>query len=74
MARPSHHRGTPATIVARFNMEVNRVLRDPDVIAKLALQGTTAAGGTPEEFRTLIATEIRNWKDTALKANIKTAK
>ena len=37
-------------------------------------QGTTAAGGTPDEFRKLIATEIRNWKETAQKANIQPAK
>jgi len=46
-------------------------LRDPDLIAKLAQQGTTSAGGTPEEFRSLIASEIRNWKETAQRAGIK---
>ena len=66
--------GTPKEIVARLNAEVNKILRDPDVVAKLATQGTTAAGGTPDEFRTLIATEIRNWKETAQKANIQPAK
>ena len=65
--------GTPKDIVARINAEVNRVLREPDVAAKLALQGTTAAGGTPEEFRALIASEIRSWKEVAQKANIKAA-
>jgi tripartite-type tricarboxylate transporter receptor subunit TctC len=64
--------GTPKEIVAKINVEVNRVLREPDVAAKLALQGTTAAGGTPAAFKALIATEIRNWKDVAQKANFKT--
>jgi tripartite-type tricarboxylate transporter receptor subunit TctC len=63
--------GTPKEIVAKINVEVNRVLREPDVAAKLALQGTTAAGGTPEAFKALIAAEIRNWKDVAQKANFK---
>jgi len=63
--------GTPKDIVAKINAEVNRALREPDVVAKLALQGTTAAGGTPEEFRTLIANELRDWKSIAQKANIK---
>ena len=66
--------GTPKEIVGRLNAEVNKILRDPDVVAKLANQGTTAAGGTPDEFRKLIATEIRNWKETAQKANIQPAK
>ena len=65
--------GTPKDIVQKINAEVNRVLREPDVVAKLALQGTTAAGGTPEAFRALIATEIRNWKEVAQKADIKAA-
>jgi tripartite-type tricarboxylate transporter receptor subunit TctC len=63
--------GTSDDIVAKINLEVNRALRDPDLVAKLALQGTTAAGGTPQEFKTLILDEIRNWKDTAQKAGIK---
>ena len=59
--------------MARLNAEVNRILSDPDVVAKLANQGTTAAGGTAEDFRTLIRTEMRNWKEIAQKANIKPA-
>jgi tripartite-type tricarboxylate transporter receptor subunit TctC len=65
--------GTPKDIVARINAEVNRALREPDMTAKLALQGTTAAGGSAEEFKALIADEIRNWRDVAQKANIKAA-
>jgi tripartite-type tricarboxylate transporter receptor subunit TctC len=64
-------RGTPKDIVQKINQAVNRALQDPDLIAKLAAQGTTAAGSTPDEFKTLIANEIRNWKETAAKAGIK---
>jgi len=64
-------RGTPREIVAKINTAVNNALKDPELIAKLAAQGTTAAGGTPDEFKTLIATEIRNWKQTAAKAGIR---
>jgi len=62
--------GTPKDIVAKINTEVNRALRDPELTAKLAQQGTTAAGSTPDEFRKLIVTEIKNWKDTAQRAGI----
>ena len=51
--------GTPKDIVAKINAEVTRALRDPDLMRKLAGQGTTAAGGTPEELRALIAAELR---------------
>jgi len=63
--------GTPKEIIERINKEVNRALFHPDLIQKLAQQGTTAVGGTPEEFRSLISTEIKNWGETARQAGIK---
>jgi tripartite-type tricarboxylate transporter receptor subunit TctC len=63
--------GTPKEIVDRLNAEVNRAIRDPDMIAKLAAQGVSPAGGTPAEFQALISTEIRNWTETARAASIK---
>jgi len=67
-------RGTPSPIVAKINAAVNAALKEPDLIAKLAAQGTTPAGSTSDEFRVLLANEIRNWKETAAKAGIKTGK
>lgn len=64
-------KGTPKDVVQKINTEVNKALRDPDLIGKLAQQGTAAAGGTAEEFRALIATEIKNWKETAERAGLK---
>jgi tripartite-type tricarboxylate transporter receptor subunit TctC len=64
-------RGTPREVVTKINTAVNNALKDPELTAKLAAQGTAAAGSTPDEFKTLIATEIRNWKQTAAKAGIK---
>jgi tripartite-type tricarboxylate transporter receptor subunit TctC len=64
--------GTPSEIVRKLNSEVNRALRQPEVASRLAQQGTMPAGGTPEAFRALIAKEIRDWKETARQANIKT--
>jgi tripartite-type tricarboxylate transporter receptor subunit TctC len=63
--------GTPKEVVDRLNVEVNKALKDPDLIAKLAQEGMLPAGGTPAEFHSLIATEIKNWKDTARAADIK---
>lgn len=63
--------GTPKEIVERLNTEVNRVIREPEIIAKLAVQGIAPAGGTSADFQKVIATEIRNWADVARAANIK---
>jgi tripartite-type tricarboxylate transporter receptor subunit TctC len=63
--------GTPTQIIERLNAEINRALRDPDLIAKFAQQGITPAGGTPADFQRTIATDLRNWTETARAANIK---
>jgi tripartite-type tricarboxylate transporter receptor subunit TctC len=63
--------GTPKEVVDRLNAEVNKALKDPDLIAKLAQEGMLPAGGTAAEFRDTIATEIKNWKETARVADIK---
>jgi tripartite-type tricarboxylate transporter receptor subunit TctC len=63
--------GTPKEIVERINAEVNRALREPDLIAKFAQQGIVPAGSTAAEFQRTIAADIRNWTETARAANIK---
>ena len=62
---------TPQDVVDRLNTEVNKALKDPDLIGKLAQEGMLPGGGTSAEFRSVIATEIKNWKETARAANIK---
>jgi tripartite-type tricarboxylate transporter receptor subunit TctC len=63
--------GTPRDVVGRLNAEVNRAIRDPELIAKFAPFGMTSAGGTPEQFQKLIVSEIELWADVARAANIK---
>jgi len=63
--------GTPEEIVSRLNAEVNRALKDPDLVDKLARQGMSPGGGTAAEFRALIEREIRNWKEVARAAKIR---
>ena len=63
--------GTPKPVVERLNNEVNRALRDPDVLAKLAVQGVSPAGGSADEFQATIAREVRKWTEVARAANIK---
>jgi tripartite-type tricarboxylate transporter receptor subunit TctC len=62
---------TPKDVVDRLNTEVNKALKDPDLIGKLAQEGMLPGGGTSAEFRSVIATEIKNWKETARAADIK---
>jgi tripartite-type tricarboxylate transporter receptor subunit TctC len=62
--------GTPKDVVDRLNAEVNKAVRNPELIAKLAQEGMLPGGGTSAEFRGAIATEIKSWKETARAANI----
>ena len=63
--------GTPRPIVERLNAEVNRAIRAPDLIGKLAALGISPAGGSPEAFQARISREIRGWTAIAHAANIK---
>ena len=63
--------GTPKPVVDRLSAELNRIVRLPEVIDKLAQQGVTPTGSTPEEFQKLIASEIAQWVEVAREANIK---
>ena len=63
--------GTPVPVIERINGEINRALRDPDLIARLAQQGIAAAGGTADAFRRTIASDLRTWTEIARAADIK---
>ena len=53
--------GTPEKIIATLNRVANEAMNDPSVKAKLAEQGLTVAGDTPEQFRSFIDNETKKW-------------
>lgn len=53
--------GIPQAIVTRLNAEINKVLQSPELKKKLSEQGATVLGGTPEQFASLIKSEIGRW-------------
>ena len=53
--------GTPAPIVNKLNALTVTVLKMPDIIAKMKLQGLHTMSSTPAEFATLIASEVDHW-------------
>jgi tripartite-type tricarboxylate transporter receptor subunit TctC len=52
---------TPPAIIASLNRITNEAMNDPGVKQKLADQGLTVAGNTPEQFRGFIAAETTKW-------------
>jgi tripartite-type tricarboxylate transporter receptor subunit TctC len=66
--------GTPPKIIAELNRITNEAMADPGVKEKLADQGLTVAGDTPEHFRGFIESETRKWSKVIKDAGLETAK
>jgi len=64
-------KGLPRPIVDRLNGDLNKILQAKDMQEKLAGDGVTAAGGTPEQFGTTIRRDIETWRKVVQKANVK---
>ena len=54
-------RGTPRTVVARINADLNHALKATELKGLLNAQGADAAGGTPEEFAAVIRQDFAKW-------------
>jgi tripartite-type tricarboxylate transporter receptor subunit TctC len=65
---------TPEQIVATLNRIANQAMADPGVKQKLADQGLTVAGDTPEHFRGFIETETAKWAKVIKDAGVETTK
>jgi len=66
--------GTPPTIVVKLNKIATEAMADPTVKAKLAEQGLTLVGDTPEHFRDFIAADIKKWAKVIQDAGVLTTK
>jgi len=66
--------GTPPAIVATLNHVATQAMADPGVKEKLADQGLTVAGDTPEQFREFIGSETAKWAKVIKDAGLATAK
>jgi tripartite-type tricarboxylate transporter receptor subunit TctC len=62
--------GTPGEILRYLNSEVRRAMATPELRARLDAEGAIPAGGMPEEFGDLIASEIVRWSAVLKKAGI----
>ena len=66
--------GTPPDIVAALNRAANAAMNDPQVKQRLADQGLTVAGDTPEQFRKFIDSETGKWAKVIKDAGVETTK
>jgi tripartite-type tricarboxylate transporter receptor subunit TctC len=64
-------RGVPRDIVARWNREMDRVLKLPDIRERMAVIGLEPVGGPPERLRELLVRDLAKWQKVVQTANIK---
>ena len=58
---------TPKEVVDKLNAAINKALKDPEVLKKLAIQSTEPLGSTPAEYGAYIKKEIARW-DSVVKS------
>ena len=61
---------TPASVISRLNAEIGKVLKDPELIKRLADQAVDLSGSTPEEFGALVRAEHDKWGKVIKDANL----
>jgi tripartite-type tricarboxylate transporter receptor subunit TctC len=64
-------KGTPAPIVQSLNAELVRIIRDPEIRAKLIAQGAEAVTMTPPEFTQFFSTERARWAKVVTEAGVR---
>ena len=55
-------KGTLRPIIDKLNAEVNAILAEPAMKAKLAEMGGIMTNGTPEDFGKIVESETEKWK------------
>ena len=63
-------KGTPRHVIARWNTELNRILKTPDVQARMDAIGLDVSGGTADQMRKILIHDIEKWKRVVKTANI----
>ncbi len=64
-------KGTPQAVIDKLAAASKAAANAPEVSARLDRDGVEPVGGTPAEFRDLIARELKQWRELAESANIK---
>lgn len=63
--------GTPKDIVALLNREINKALAAPDVKDRFASLTLDSTPGTPDDFRKLLESEDKRWKDVQKQVKVR---
>jgi tripartite-type tricarboxylate transporter receptor subunit TctC len=64
-------KNTPTEVVAKLNREINVMVADPRMKARIAEVGGEVLTGSPTEFAKLIESDAEKWHKVIRAANIK---
>jgi tripartite-type tricarboxylate transporter receptor subunit TctC len=63
--------GTPRAVVERVYREVSEILKTPEMLRRMAADGSEPVGSTPAGFAAHIKAETARWSEVIKKSNIK---
>lgn len=63
--------GTPRPVVEKLNRDIVTLLKEPDVVQRFRNQGVEVVASTPEQFSTLVRSEVTKWTQLIKDANIR---
>lgn len=63
--------GTPRPVVEKLNRDIVTILKEPDVVKRFRDQGVEVVASTPEQFSTLVKSEVAKWTQLIREANIR---
>ncbi len=64
-------RQTPPAIVKKLESELMRIVKEPDVVARLKPLGIQPVGNSSEEFARILSADIARWTEVARAGHIK---
>ena len=62
--------GTPPQIIERVSREIAKMLKNPEVLAKVHALGASEVGSSPAEFKAYVDNELKRWKVALKPLNI----
>ena len=63
--------GTPASVIAKVNADLHKIMAQPDVREQFTLRGDEPFAGTPEQAGNYLKSEITKWNKVIKSASIK---
>ena len=61
----------PRPVVEKLNHDIVTILKEPDVVKRFRDQGVEVVASTPEQFSTLVKSEVVKWTQLVREANIR---